>query len=83
MPPMFLADKSPHMLPAQTLNVTVGGATSTGNSNAKRDVVGGFEITEPLNKNPFMTRRIPINTERWWWVGVIMASIGGAVLIYN
>lgn len=83
MPPMFLADKSPQMLPTQTLNVTVGGAAATSTSNAKRDVGGGFEITESLNKNAFMKPRKPINTERWWWLGVIMTSVGGAVLIYS
>jgi hypothetical protein len=60
------------------LNVTVGRATATGTSNAKRDAVVGFEISEQLNKNAFT-----INTERCWWLGVIMTSIGGVVLIYS
>lgn len=82
MPPMFLADKSPHMLPTQTLNVTVKQATGTSTSNAKRDVVGGSEITGPV-KNALVKFTEPANAEKWWWLGVIMTSIGSVVLIYS
>jgi hypothetical protein len=80
---MFLADKSPQMLPTRTLNVTVGRASPTTIHNPRRDVGVGFGISEQLNKNVFTKSREPVNTGRWWWLGVIMTSIGGVVLIYS
>ncbi|KAL2217825.1 chaperone for protein-folding within the ER, fungal-domain-containing protein [Thermoascus aurantiacus ATCC 26904] len=79
--PMYLIYKPPQMLPTQTLNPTVRkGPTAT--ANAKRDVIIE-EAVEPLNKNVFVKLTDPINADRWWWVGVIMTSLGGLALLVS
>jgi len=78
---MYLIYKPPQMLPTQTLNPTVRkGPTAT--ANAKRDVIIE-EAVEPLNKNVFVKLTDPINADRWWWVGVIMTSLGGLALLVS
>ncbi|KAK2858364.1 hypothetical protein FQN49_004809 [Arthroderma sp. PD_2] len=76
---MFLIYKPPQMLPTKQLNPVV--RTS---SKRKRDVVNA-EFETPLNKNAILSRQLPAptNVDRWWWVGVIMTSIGGIALIYS
>lgn len=79
--PMYLVYKPPQMLPTQTLNPIVQkGAAPT--HNVKRDVVIE-EAVEPLNKNAFVKRKELVNPDRWWWVGVIMTSLGGVALLVS
>ncbi|KAL9640657.1 MAG: hypothetical protein Q9164_000139 [Protoblastenia rupestris] len=84
MNPMYLAYKPPQMLPTQTLNPTAasstGGAQPTG--KAKRDLQGDHYAEEPLNKYVLVKRREPINTDKWWWIGVGMTGIGGMAYYY-
>ncbi|OQE36006.1 hypothetical protein PENCOP_c012G03231 [Penicillium coprophilum] len=62
--PMFLAYQPPKMLPTTTLN-----PIPTGNKR-KRELspTAGFQLT---------AREQLINPDRWWWLGVLMTSLGG------
>lgn len=77
MQPMYLVYQPPEMLPTTTLNPTVR-VTATG--KAKRDTVFG-ETAQTLHKNMLLTRMDPATLDRWWWIGVIMTSVGGVVLL--
>ncbi|KAM5456694.1 Reversal of tor2 lethality [Microsporum audouinii] len=76
---MFLIYKPPQMLPTKHLNPVVKTP-----SRRKRDLADG-EFDTPLNKNTILTRQLsmPTHADRWWWVGVLMTSIGGIALIYS
>ncbi|KAK2734193.1 Reversal of tor2 lethality [Myotisia sp. PD_48] len=77
---MFLIYKPPQMLPTQTLNPIV---TPSGGSKVKR-VVRDHDTTEPLDRAvPERTMELPVNLDRWWWLGIIMASVGGGLLIFS
>ncbi|KAJ5193825.1 Chaperone endoplasmic reticulum protein-folding [Penicillium cf. griseofulvum] len=62
--PMFLAYQPPKMLPTTTLNPTPAG------NKQKRELpsTSGFQLT---------VREQLINPDRWWWLGVLMTSLGG------
>jgi hypothetical protein len=68
--PMFLAYRPPKMLPTTTLNPTPTG------SKGKRDLSSksGFHL---------ISREELINPKRWWWLGVLMTSLGGAAVFYS
>lgn len=68
--PMFLAHHPPKMLPTTTLNPTPVG------HNRKRELSSkaGFQL---------ITREDLVNPDRWWWLGVLMTSIGGAAFFYS
>ncbi|KAJ5756969.1 uncharacterized protein N7511_007151 [Penicillium nucicola] len=68
--PMFLAYRPPKMLPTTTLNPKPTG------SKGKRDVSSksGFSL---------ISREELINPARWWWLGVLMTSLGGAAVFYS
>ncbi|KAJ5693443.1 Protein r.t1.c1 [Penicillium macrosclerotiorum] len=63
MQPMYLAYNPPKMLPTTTLNPMPTG------SHKKRDLAGaGFHL---------VIKEELINPDRWWWLGVLMTSLGG------
>lgn len=78
MQPLYLVYKPPEMLPTTTLNPTVM-VTATG--KAKRDAVP--ESAQTLPKNTLVTRIDPTTLDRWWWIGVIMTSVGSLVLFFS
>ncbi|OAX78288.1 hypothetical protein ACJ72_07407 [Emergomyces africanus] len=104
--PMYLATRTPQMLPTQTLNPTdkthsaTGTATSTGERRAKARRAGGsgskengdYEFVQrPLSNSTFIKRMDYYHSrmdklsriDKVWWLGVIMTSVGGVVLIYK
>ncbi|KAI2788209.1 Protein rot1 [Penicillium oxalicum] len=67
MQPMYLAYQTPKMLPTSTLNPT---PTS---SRKKRDLSASnlhLVIKEEL-----------VNSDRWWWTGLLMTSLGGVAFL--
>ncbi|KAL1999411.1 hypothetical protein VTN02DRAFT_4541 [Thermoascus thermophilus] len=81
MNPMYLVYKPPQMLPTQTLNPVVQKSAAP-THNAKRDVVIE-EAVEPLNKKSIIKRKELVDPDRWWWVGIIMTSLGGVALLVS
>ncbi|KAJ5915010.1 hypothetical protein N7504_003893 [Penicillium tannophilum] len=72
MHPMYLVYRPPKMLPTNTLNPSP-------NSHKKRDFSGsglhnGFNtiIKEEL-----------LSPDRWWWLGVLMTSLGGMAFFFS
>ncbi|CAI7642911.1 unnamed protein product [Penicillium glandicola] len=63
--PMFLAYQPPKMLPTTTLN-----PTPTGHIQKKREL-------SPKSGLQMIAREQLINPDRWWWLGVLMTSLGG------
>ncbi|KAJ5169222.1 Protein r.t1.c1 [Penicillium canariense] len=66
MQPMYLAYRPPRMLPTSTLNPIPNGP------HKKRDMSRTsfhLRIKEEL-----------INPDQWWWLGVLMTSLGGVAL---
>ncbi|KAJ5501919.1 Chaperone endoplasmic reticulum protein-folding [Penicillium fimorum] len=61
--PMFLAYQPPKMLPTTTLN-----PMPTGNKRKRELLTSGSQLT---------AREQLINPDRWWWLGVLMTSLGG------
>ncbi|KAJ5081327.1 hypothetical protein NUU61_009591 [Penicillium alfredii] len=59
--PMYLAYRPPKMLPTTTLNPTPTG------SHKKRS----------LSESHLIIKEELINPDRWWWLGVVMTSLGG------
>ncbi|EEQ91261.1 protein ROT1 [Blastomyces dermatitidis ER-3] len=105
--PMYLAARTPEMLPTHTLNPTdrsktavTARSTAAGERKAKAKRTEGSEEIErefkvaqpPRNKSPFIKTidyfyhsrmdRLP-SSDKVWWIGVIMTSIGGIALIYK
>ncbi|KAL1969839.1 hypothetical protein VTN77DRAFT_7348 [Rasamsonia byssochlamydoides] len=76
MQPLYLVYKPPEMLPTTTLNPTVM-VTATVKAKAKRDAVFG----ETPHQDTFLRRLDSATLDRWWWIGVIMTSLGGVVLL--
>ncbi|KAJ5577529.1 uncharacterized protein N7459_006493 [Penicillium hispanicum] len=67
MQPMYLAYKPPKMLPTTTLNPVP--------THRKRDISGsGFHLA---------VKEELINPDRWWWIGVLMTSLGGAAFFFS
>lgn len=62
--PMFLAYQPPKMLPTTTLNPMPTG------HNQKR------ELSSKSGLQPIAREQL-INPDRWWWLGVLMTSLGG------
>ena len=64
--PMFLAYQPPKMLPTTTLNPIPTGHKQ----KQKRELSSkaGFQL---------IAREQLINPDRWWWLGVLMTSLGG------
>jgi len=91
MPPMYIAYQPPEMLPTTTLNPTTtsaAGAAATGGSKKQKfrrshgkvmDIVD--EVILPKNKRALRKKRAieTVDTERWWWVGVVMTGMGGVL----
>jgi hypothetical protein len=77
MQPLYLVYKPPEMLPTTTLNPT---AMVTATGKAKRDVVYGGSMQTP-HKDTLLRRIDPTTLDRWWWIGVVMTSVGGVVLL--
>jgi hypothetical protein len=67
---MFLAYRPPKMLPTTTLNPTPTG------SKRKRDLSSKSGLH-------LISREELINPKRWWWLGVLMTSLGGAAVFYS
>ncbi|KAJ5320591.1 hypothetical protein PENANT_c033G07618 [Penicillium antarcticum] len=67
--PMFLAYRPPKMLPTTTLN-----PTPTGKGKRDLSTKSGFSL---------ISREELINPKRWWWLGVLMTSLGGAAVFYS
>jgi hypothetical protein len=67
---MFIAFDQPKMLPTSTLNPNPTG------HKAKREARAdtGFYL---------ISRDQLINPDRWWWLGVLMTSLGGAAFFYS
>lgn len=64
--PMYLAYRPPKMLPTTTLNPM---PTGSGQRKLKRGLSEtGFHL---------ITKEELINPDRWWWLGVLMTSLGG------
>lgn len=73
---MYLVNKSPKMLPTTALH-----STPTETAKSKRHYVDGTEA-------PFHTKNLikggeVLNPDYWWWLGVIMTTIGGVALLYS
>ncbi|KAJ5144208.1 uncharacterized protein N7515_002995 [Penicillium bovifimosum] len=68
--PMYLAHQPPKMLPTTTLNPTPMGHKS------KRELSSqtGFRL---------ISRDELVNPDRWWWLGVLMTSVGGVAFFYS
>lgn len=66
--PMFLIQRPPKMLPTTTLNPMPHKRKRELSSHA------GF---------PLITREELVNPNRWWWLGVLMTSIGGIAFFYS
>ncbi|KAK2783756.1 Reversal of tor2 lethality [Onygenales sp. PD_12] len=82
--PMYLELKSPQMLPTKILNpIPAPGESGTGKNKVKRDSVDEIEFFEPLNKDAFVRRKNFLTVDRWWWVGVILTSVGGVAMFYS
>lgn len=62
--PMFLAYQPPKMLPTTTLNPTPKG------HQQKRELSSNSRLR-------LIAREQLINPDRWWWLGVLMTSLGG------
>lgn len=62
--PMFLAYQPPKMLPTTTLNPTPTGHKQKRELSSK----SGLQV---------IAREQLINPDRWWWLGVLMTSLGG------
>jgi hypothetical protein len=81
--PLYLANKSPQMLPTSTLNPTntpTGGAKATSGSKMKRSLGGAhMNLQQPLNHNVVRKRKSTDNLDFWWWVGVGMTGVGGVL----
>ncbi|EFR04574.1 hypothetical protein MGYG_07580 [Nannizzia gypsea CBS 118893] len=75
---MFLIYKPPQMLPTKHLNPVVKVP-----QRRKRGLLES-QFDASLNKNSMLSQ-LPMtaNADRWWWVGVLMTSIGGIALIYT
>lgn len=76
MSPMYLVDKTPKMLPTTTLSSTPSAAPKN-----KRHYV---EKTGPsIDIKGLMSTDYLLNPDRWWWLGILMTSIGGITLFYS
>lgn len=67
MNPLYLAYRPPQMLPTQTLNPTSSGtpkATGASKMKLKRSLPPNLKSAEH------------IDTDRWWWIGVALTSMG-------
>ncbi|KAJ5968278.1 hypothetical protein N7501_004526 [Penicillium viridicatum] len=62
--PMFFAYQPPKMLPTTTLNPTPTGHKQKRELSSK----AGLQL---------IAREQLINPDRWWWLGVLMTSLGG------
>lgn len=62
--PMFLAYQPPKMLPTTTLNPTPTGHKEKRELSSK----SGLQL---------IAREQLIDPDRWWWLGVLMTSLGG------
>ena len=76
---MYLAYKPPEMLPTQTLNPTntASGAGATSTGKIKRSLKNMDGSVQPLNKDVVGKRRMSVNVNNWWWIGVGMTAMGG------
>jgi hypothetical protein len=63
--PMFLAYQPPKMLPTTTLNPMPTGHKQKRELSSKES---GFHL---------VAREQLVNPDRWWWLGVLMTSLGG------
>ncbi|KAG9557936.1 ROT1-like protein, partial [Aureobasidium melanogenum] len=72
MQPLYLVYSPPQMLPTVTLNPTLGAATATSTSKAKRDIPR--EV--PTNFKTGVQSQV-MNPDRWWWMGLTFTGIGG------
>ncbi|RJE26856.1 hypothetical protein PHISCL_00768 [Aspergillus sclerotialis] len=75
MNPMYLVQKPPEMLPTTTLNLA-----PTETARRKRHYVE--HTKSPLNTKSLIKRDHILNPDYWWWLGLIMTSIGGIALFY-
>ncbi|KAJ5466659.1 Protein r.t1.c1 [Penicillium diatomitis] len=67
MQPMYLAYTTPKMLPTTTLNPAPGS-----HSRKKRDL--------SVSSIHLVVKEQLINPDRWWWIGLVMTSLGGVAL---
>ncbi|EZF24093.1 hypothetical protein H112_03327 [Trichophyton rubrum D6] len=74
---MFLIYKPPQMLPTKHLNPVVKV------QRRKRDLGEGEFDRSPIKNSVLSHLPVTANADRWWWVGVLMTSIGGIALIYS
>ena len=73
MMPLYLAMKSPKMLPTTTLNPLV--TQTAASKNSKRGEL-------PMNHEVIYARTTgAVRADQWWWFGVFMTA-GGGFLYY-
>lgn len=76
MNPMYLVYKPPEMLPTTTLS-----SSPIETAKGKRHYVEDAE--PPFYVNHLVKEGNVFNPDYWWWLGVIMTSIGGITLLYT
>ncbi|BDD56192.1 Reversal of tor2 lethality [Monascus purpureus] len=72
--PMYLVYNPPQMLPTSTLNPVV-----TETAKAKRSFIHGVE--PPKDANTFGTLENIMDPDRFWWIGLVVTSVGALGLL--
>ncbi|KAJ5758425.1 hypothetical protein N7520_005581 [Penicillium odoratum] len=73
MHPMYLAHRPPRMLPTNTLNPSPSGSH-------KKRAISGSGLHTGLNT---IIKEELLSPDRWWWLGVLMTSLGGMAFFFS
>lgn len=81
--PMYRVDQTPKMLPTTTLNVQATETAKTKrNYERKRSNPGSADPVPSFTLRTLVSMESLANPDRWWWLGVIMTSIGAIAVFY-